>query len=80
MKIDLYTKSVLTVIAAALLWLCVETHFYPRTVAAETLQKVFIAGIADKETMVLPVKIMGGTKFNLLQVEEGNPLPVAIVK
>jgi hypothetical protein len=41
---------------------------------------VIIAGVVDKETMVLPVKIMGGAKFNLLQVDEENPLPVAIVK
>lgn len=80
MKIDLYTKFVLTVIAAALVWLSAENYFHPRTALAQGPQKVIIAGVVDKETMVLPVKIMGGAKFNLLQVDEENPLPVAIVK
>ena len=80
MKIDLYTKCVLTIIAAALVWLSAENYFHPATALAQTPQKVIIAGVVDKETMVLPVKIMGGAKFNLLQIDEENPLPVAIVK
>jgi hypothetical protein len=80
MKIDLYTKFVLTVIAAALVLLSAEHYFYPGTAFAQAPQKVIIAGVVDKETMVLPVKIMGGTKYNLLQIDEENPLPVAVVK
>jgi hypothetical protein len=80
MKSDLYTRFILTIIAAALVWLSAENYFHPRTAFAQAPQKVIIAGVIDKETMVLPVKIMGGAKYNLLQVDEENPLPVAIVK
>jgi hypothetical protein len=42
MKIDLYTKSILTVIAAALVWTCVQNAVIPRTVSAQGTQRVVI--------------------------------------
>ena len=46
MKIDFYTKAVLTVIAGALLWNCVQNAIFPRTVTAqaEGPQRVIIVG------------------------------------
>jgi hypothetical protein len=78
MKLDLYAKSILTLIAAALLWLCFDSVLHPRAAAAQGPVKVIITGV-DRETTVLPVKIIGGTKFGLLRVDEANPLAVTIV-
>jgi hypothetical protein len=36
MKIDTYTKVVLTVIAAALLWICVENTIFPHSALAQS--------------------------------------------
>jgi hypothetical protein len=46
MKTDLYTKSVLTLIAVALLWLCIQNAVSPRTVSAQGVlpQRVVIVG------------------------------------
>jgi hypothetical protein len=34
MRIDIYTKAVLTVIAGALIWLCVQNSLSPQVVSA----------------------------------------------
>lgn len=49
MRVDLYTKFVLTVIAVSLLWLCVDTLVHPRTTALAQggSQRVVIVGIED---------------------------------
>lgn len=44
---DRYTKAVLTVIAACLLWLCVKPLFEPAKAAAYAPQPVQIVGWAD---------------------------------
>jgi hypothetical protein len=44
MKSDLYTKTVLTVIAAALVFLCVQHLLTPSPVLAQQLQKVILVG------------------------------------
>ncbi len=75
MKLDLYTKSVLTVIAAALLWLCAENTVRPRIVSAADVQKVVITGV-EGSTTVIPVRLIGGANYDLLKVDSDNPLPV----
>jgi hypothetical protein len=79
MKIDLYTKSVLTVIAAALLWLGVQNAFNPKPVSAQDRVKVIIAGIDALVSNELPVKLVGGTKYGTLSVNKDNPLPVSVI-
>ena len=60
MKTDLYTKSVLTVIAACLLWLAIQNTLFPRPVAAQIgagIQKVVVAGIEAGLPVALPVNV-----------------------
>lgn len=60
MKTDLYTKSVLTVIAACLLWLAIQNTVFPRPVAAQIgagIQKVVVAGIEAGLPVALPVNV-----------------------
>jgi hypothetical protein len=62
MKLDLYTKSILTLIAIALVLLCVQNAVSPRIVAAqpsEIPQKVILDGVSTK---------MGPLDVNILAV------------
>jgi hypothetical protein len=52
---DRYTKIVLTIIAAALVWLCIR-HIVPVAQASESEQVVSLAGIDQRHP--LPVKIV----------------------
>jgi len=47
MRVDLYTKTVLTVIAVCLVWLCARDLFFPARVhaGAQTTTDVVITGI-----------------------------------
>ena len=49
MKIDLYTKSVLTIIAACLIALSVHSLFQPSAVMAQQVSRVIIAGIDTQQ-------------------------------
>jgi hypothetical protein len=68
MKVDLYTKCVLTIIAGALLGLCIENAVHPQRVAADTIQRVVIAGVDILSTpagfpvhnLNLPVEVKNG--------------------
>jgi hypothetical protein len=65
MKPDLYTKFVLTVIAAALLWLGVERTTYPPSASALAPQPVVITGVqiptnSGSVLVSLPVEIHNG--------------------
>lgn len=51
MKTDLYTKSVLTIIAVALAYLCVERAMFPQVASAQAGQKVLITGYHDSSGM-----------------------------
>src|ERR1035441_2239085 len=68
MKPDLYTKVVLSIIAASLVWLCVQNTVNPPAVAAQGIQKVEIVSdgrpipvnisdISSKYPEGLPVKV-----------------------
>jgi hypothetical protein len=66
MQTDLYTKSVLTVIAASLTWLCVQPVFAPTPASAQATQKVVLVGIEGTSLLAhgrpaLPVNIVAVT-------------------
>jgi hypothetical protein len=80
MRSDLYTKSVLTIIAASLVWLCIQNAVQPRTVSAQEPAKVILAGIelppeantfTPRSRTTLPVTIEG--------VDSTSPMPVKVV-
>jgi hypothetical protein len=83
MKPDLYTKIILTVIAAALLAICAENIVNPREAKAQGPVRVVISDIDLTARMrlvtggpPLRVALVGGTKYPMLEVDETNPLPV----
>ena len=57
MRVDVYSKAVLSVIAACLLWLCAERQIWPPVVKADGIQSVFIVGVGTAMRGVLPVEI-----------------------
>jgi hypothetical protein len=78
---DHYTKSMLTVIAGALLWLCLDTAVHPRMVSAQGEQRVVITGIEivrGRGTGEIPVKLIGGAKYGNLEIDKDNPVPVEV--
>ena len=54
MKIDVYTKTVLTIIAICLVWICVRDVTISRSAQANAPQPVIVTGVArDVETSVV---------------------------
>jgi len=81
MKVDLYTKIILAVIAGSLIWLCVAPAVRPQTVAAQGPQKVIIVGVQSTGVLdagAIPIKIIGGTKYDNLEISRANPLAVEV--
>jgi hypothetical protein len=76
MRLDNYTRAVLTVIAICLVYLCVR-EAAPRAMAQDAPTRVVITGIALSDggpTAVLPVGVVGemrlsGTTFSALPVQ-----------
>jgi hypothetical protein len=89
MKIDLYTKIVLSVIAAALVTLCVRSLQEPAQVLAQSPTRVVIAGIDGQSQQLqrgLPVYLYASNpqqplSVNLSQVAGGQmqSVPVTVV-
>lgn len=71
MKVDLYTRVILTIIAGALLYLC-WTSSTPVVKAQDEIQKVFITN--DK-----PIPITAEPYHVWISTGDGQPLPVKIV-
>jgi hypothetical protein len=72
MKIDWYTKASLTVIAIALVCLCVEHAFAPASVLAQTTNSMPKA--TDSNGVVaVPVVVYGASKTNGLWVFTPKP-------
>jgi hypothetical protein len=67
MKIDLYTKLILTVIAGALILLCAQNFALPRVVSAQGEQHVVIDGWSYGN-------------INRVMRIDSNPLPVSVAK
>jgi hypothetical protein len=57
MKTDAYAKTILTVIAASLLWLCLENPNRPKVVSAQGPVKVIIASVDSGA--IVPLRIWG---------------------
>ena len=75
MRIDLYTKTMLTVIAACLVALCFRTFVDPPKVSAQQdALRVVIAGVD-------PSGLAGGVPVNLVagSLSGRNPLPVNVM-
>lgn len=66
MKIDFYTKSILTVIAGSLVWLCIQDNAAPRVVSAQGPQKA----------AVQKVEIVGSDGSSIYSLEHGMPVVV----
>lgn len=85
MKVDTYTKTVLTVIAISLVYLCFKNVSFSETVAAQgpSRQEVIIAGVKTADGF-LPVKISGtapSAKLNVAITDvtrSDHALPVII--
>ena len=72
-RIDLYTKAVLTVIAVCLITLCLRTLQQPPTVAAQgNALRVVIAGFDATD-------LQGGLPVKLLSAGENTVVPVSVV-
>ena len=84
MMSDLYTKSMLTLIAAALICLCVQSAVSLRVVSAQTVQipqKVILDGIStNMPRLEVHIGSVGGDPIGALPVRAMTPLPVRIVK
>jgi len=60
MRTDLYTKSILTIIAVALLWLCAQNALSPKVALAQPSdQRVILAGYLDSSGKQRPVTEYG---------------------
>jgi hypothetical protein len=77
MKADGYTKVVLTIIAACLVWLCIRgTTITP--VSAQSPQEVVLVGVRGART-ILAVRPTGDWYETALPVEAPRPLAARIV-
>jgi hypothetical protein len=72
MKTDRYTKTVLTVIAGALLYLCFAKN--PPPVRADSAQRVIIVG--EETRIPVPVTVTYKSGSDYYPVSKGSPLPV----
>ena len=84
-KLDLYTKSILRLITAALICLCVQNALSPRVVAAQTpqtAQRVILDGVSQLMPLLdVHIRSVGGDPVvGPLPVRAPTPVAVRIVK
>lgn len=84
-KLDIYTKSILTMIAAALICLCVQNAVFPRVVAAQTpqtAQRVILDGVSQSMPLLdVHIRSVGGDPVvGGLPIRAPAPVAVRIVK
>jgi len=86
MKADLYSKTVLTVIAACLAWLCMTSRMPVAAAQSDTAQRVVIVGL-EKPLVGLPVLLVSTTGSPVVDREgarvviangAAQPVPVGI--
>jgi hypothetical protein len=75
MRIDIYTKAVLTVIAGALIWLCVQNSLSPQVVSAS---RVIGQQVSESRVIISGFQISEGGGSQTVQRLDGNGLPVTI--
>jgi hypothetical protein len=75
MKIDAYTKTVLTIIAICLVWICVKD--VTRSAQANAPQPVIVTGVASgAETSVVIKRIELDAPVSGSRLKEKNVIPV----
>jgi len=84
-KLDIYTKSILTLIAAAIICLCVQNAVFPRVVAAQTpqtAQRVILDGVSQSMPLLdVHIRSVGGDPVvGALPIRAPAPVAVRIVK
>jgi hypothetical protein len=95
MKLDLYTKIILTIIAGCLVWICVKDIAFSNPVHAQQVQRVFITGYnSELNSLGFPVRITrsegslsvlvtgiarGKTNYEPFELLPWQPLPVMSV-
>ena len=84
-KLDIYTKSILTLIAAAIICLCVQNAVFPRVVAAQTpqtAQRVILDGVSQSMPLLdVNIRSVGGDPVvGALPIRAPAPVAVRIVK
>jgi hypothetical protein len=82
MKPDLYTKVVLTVIAVALIFLCIEKSpiVHANTADKTPPQEVIIVGVRTHQVLPVGVAFMNRNNGAYQPVSAETPLPVATQK
>jgi hypothetical protein len=84
-KLDIYTKLILTLIASALICLCVQNAVFPRVVAAQTpqtAQRVILDGVSQSMPLLdVHIRSVGGDPVvGALPIRAPAPVAVRIVK
>ncbi len=84
-KLDLYAKSILTLIAAALICLCVQNAVSPHVVTAQppqTAQRVILDSVSQSMPLLdVHIRSVGGDPVvGALPVRAPAPVAVRIVK
>ena len=94
MKIDLYTKIVLTIIAACLLFSAYKSIFSPREATAQGIQRVYVEGghvtvdgtvdvneVRSKVTVDGTVNVSSGPQYQSLKeiLETGEAINVRVI-
>jgi hypothetical protein len=82
MRSDMYTKSVLTVIAAALVTLAVQQAIRSSVAATDQVQKVAICdpGDPNKCAPVIAMSVGGGQSVNSTPIAVETPLYVNVLQ
>jgi hypothetical protein len=73
MKPDLYTKSILTIIAGTLIYLAVQNTFAPKVVSATGEQSVVIAGVWNARSSSVTRFGPNGVPVSIMFPLEGQP-------
>ncbi len=77
MRIDAYTKAVLTVIALCLVWICISGRF-STPVSAIAPQEVVLVGVRGERTVV-PVRPTDEWYDTALPIDAARPLPTRLM-
>jgi hypothetical protein len=81
MKIDYYTKAILTIIAFCLVWICMRDFATPVSAQRGAIQRVIIAGIENQTTLPVAIaKIEVADPTSLLFGTTTKSLPITITK
>ena len=69
MKIDLYTKTMLTVIAIALAWLSLQPVFFPKETASAQGQQIQKVRLVDENGEAILYRLGGKSALPVRQIQ-----------